>query len=64
MYSRTHIVNLNGAISIHKGNAGRLKIQKNMAIIFHEGLYYADAKTRNTPQFQPDKHSHSYVRPK
>ena len=36
---------------------------KNMAIIFHEGLYYADAKTRNTPQFQPDKHFHSYVWP-
>ena len=34
-----------------------------MAIIFHEGLYYAEAKTRNTPQFQPDKHFHSYVWP-
>ena len=63
MYSRTHIVNLNGALSIHKGNAVRLQIPKNMAIIFHESLYYAEAKTRNTPQFQPDKYFHSYVWP-
>ena len=56
VYSRTRIVNLNGEMSIHKCNAVRLQIPKNMAIILHE--------TRNIPQFQPDKDFHSYVWPK
>ena len=34
-----------------------------MAILFHEGLYYADAKKRNTPRLQQDIHFHSYVYP-
>ena len=35
-------------------------------ITFHEGLYYADAKTRITPEspwLQHDTHLHAYVYP-
>ena len=46
---------------IHKCNAVRVQIPKNITILAYEGLYYADAKTRNTPRLQHDTHFHSYV---
>ena len=56
-------MNINGAMMIHICNAVRVQVPKNTAILFHEDLYYADAKTRNTPRLQHDTHFHSYVYP-
>ena len=49
LYTRTHLSKNDAQMKLHRCNAVRVQIPPNMMIIIHEGLYYADAKTRKVP---------------
>ncbi len=47
MYSGTHRAILRGEMCMHKYNAVRIILPEWMAIIWHESLFHADAKSRD-----------------
>ena len=59
MYSGSHRVRLNSNICLHKYNAVRIILPEWMAIIWHESLFHAGTRSRNTA----DMRFFSYVWP-
>ena len=59
MYSGSHRVRLNPNICLHKYNAVRIILPEWMAIIWHESLFHAGTRSRNTE----DMRFFSYVWP-
>lgn len=60
MYSGTHRAKLSGDMCMHKYNAVRIILPEWMAIIWHEALYHAGAKSREGLQ---DMRLFSYIWP-
>ena len=66
LYTRTHLLKINAQMKLHRCNNVRGQIQPNINIITHEGVYYADAKTRKfpkSPYVEHNTHYHAYLYP-